>query len=323
MAQIRVNAARLTVIKKRQGEDRWGADYVPSIFATPKEAPGISRPSIILPLKLGGRETHLLSHPELYAALLALYHPLVWELHEQKILSPGPRPHFLSLRESSSSQTWPSIKGTLDVAERLDMFSRHPKVRFSNAAGQLQYAPFPYIGDLLLFLRDALGPYCVNWPIKDKYAAFKKRGPQLHAKPHNNEVDLSAQLRQQLEETYYLDADIRTVQVAGDAIDKQVRSNLRDLFLHHGRALAVAADIREPIIHYLRNTIGSQIPAFKSLGLIQQRYQLDRETARALLHQAIWQRELRVDLFQPVLMDRPLKPERVDVIDHYAAWFAR
>jgi hypothetical protein len=276
-----------------------------------------------MPIKLGGRETHLLSHPELYAALLALYHPWVWELHEQKMLSPGPRPHFLSVHESSSSQIWPSLKGTLDVAERLDMFAMHPRVRFTNTAGQLQFAPFPYVGDLLLFLRDDQGQYCVNWSVKDKYSGFKKRGPSPNAKPRLDAVDQSALLRHQLEESYYADADIRTVQVAGEAIDKQVRSNLRDLFLHHGRALAVAADIRESIVQYWRETIGGDIPAYKLIGLIQQRYQLDRETVRALLHQAIWRRELRVDLFQPILMDRPLRPERIDVIDHYASWFAR
>ena len=34
-------------------------------------------------------------------------------------------------------------------------------------------------------------------------------------------------------------------------------------------------------------------------------YRVDEREAVALLKQGIWNRELRVDLFQPVLMDKP------------------
>jgi hypothetical protein len=43
----------------------------------------------------------------------------------------------------------------------------------------------------------------------------------------------------------------------------------------------------------------------------------------ALIHQGIWRRELRVDLFRPVLADKPLRREVTDVLVKYADWFAR
>lgn len=71
--------ARVRRILQRQSKPAWGKAYVPSIRATPAEAPRCSRPTILRPAKLGLRDMHLLSNPEAAAAILALYHPSVWD----------------------------------------------------------------------------------------------------------------------------------------------------------------------------------------------------------------------------------------------------
>jgi hypothetical protein len=47
------------------------------------------------------------------------------------------------------------------------------------------------------------------------------------------------------------------------------------------------------------------------------------EVIKAAFFSAVWRREIRIDLFRPVLVDRPLRPERVDPIVRYASWFER
>ncbi|WP_205734188.1 hypothetical protein [Acidovorax kalamii] len=42
-----------------------------------------------------------------------------------------------------------------------------------------------------------------------------------------------------------------------------------------------------------------------------------------VLEQGIWNRSIRVDLFEPVLLDRPLKREREDPVFVYGDWFSR
>jgi hypothetical protein len=41
------------------------------------------------PVKVEGREFHTLSEAEKFCALLALYHPDCWDVHEQFVLFPG------------------------------------------------------------------------------------------------------------------------------------------------------------------------------------------------------------------------------------------
>ena len=324
MAQVKVNIQRLTAIRKRQAVDHWGKDYVAAIFATPKEAPGISRPSILVPEKLGGRDMHLLSLPEKAAGLLALHDPNTWEIQEEKVLSTGPRPHFLFGHPRAQGIHWPSLKGTVDVANRMGRLKKHPKVKFQNPkTGEWQWIPFPYIGDLLLFRQDELGVFCVNWTVKDKYKDFKKRGPRAaNALPQGDSVEDDDE-RHELEKQYYADAEIRTVQVAGEAINKHVVANLAELFLHHGRRVALDTAERRRITDGFVESIGTSPPIFEHIQKLSQLFAVDAQVVQTVLRQGIWRREIRVDLYQPLLRDQPLKPEIKDVLEQYSAWFIR
>lgn len=321
-----MNIQRLATIRRRQGLDAWGRDYVAAIHATPKEAPGISRPNILVAQKLGGRDMHLLSLPEKAAALLSLYDPQTWDIQEQKVLSTSPRSHFLFGHSRANGCHWPSLKGTVDVANRLGRLNKHPKVKFKNPmTGEWQWVPFPYIGDLLLYRQDELGPYCVNWNVKDKYKDFNKRGPQPSptATKEDNATDIDD--RHELERLYYLDGEIRTVLVAGEAINKEVVANLSELFLHHARRTDIDIDtaLRRRITDCFIESIGEVILAFELIRKIGQRFSVDEKVVQTLLRQGIWQREIRVDLYQPILMDQPLRPERLDVLQQHSLWFAR
>lgn len=325
MAIARITSSRLELIRKRQWKDRWGADYDAAIHATPKEAPGISTPCVLLPQKLGGREFHTLSQPETWAALLAFHYPKTWEVHEERILYPGPRSHFLFGHERARGLSFKPFAGTIDVADRLGMLSKHPRVRLRRGSDSRlwQMTPFPYIGDLLLFLEDQVGPYLINWPIKDKYKNFRRRGPHPKGKAQLDVDDPDAIARQLLEETYYGDADIRTQPVAGEAIDFDLRCNLADLFGDHALVIDIVDDQRERIMELYRSAIGADAPAYGVAREAASRFNLSERDAVALIRQGIWRRELRVDLFRPVLMDRPLHPEVEDVFRRYGHWFAR
>ena len=85
------SSSRLETIMGRQDLPTWDANYVPAILAIRTEAPSMSHALTITPEKLTGREVHLLSLSEFFAALLGLYHPNVVGLQEQRMLSPGPR----------------------------------------------------------------------------------------------------------------------------------------------------------------------------------------------------------------------------------------
>lgn len=319
MAINKINEARLRLIQKRQFTDAWGKEYQAAIWATPKEAPGLSSATILHSAKLGGRPLHTLSRPETWAALLALYHPNVWDVHEQKMLFPGPRPHFLYGHPSCVGQVFKPVLGTLAVAERMGCLSKHPKCRV-RLDGESVWAPFPYVGDLLLFLEEDGTNYAVNWSVKDKSADFRRRGPSP-GKPRTAEVELAAVRRQALEANYYLDAGIPTHQVAGQQIDASLRANLYQLFLSHAEPRTVSEQSFQELCKHFNQVVGTTTPAYLAIQQAALKWGLSVTTVRNLVEQGIWYRRIHVDLFEPLLFDRRLKPQLRDPLVVYQDWF--
>lgn len=323
MANESVKQSRLARLYKRQRDDAWGKDYVAGIWSTPKEAPKSSVASILAPAKLGLRDFHALSQNETWAALLALYHPNTWDVHEQRILYPEPRPHFLHGHPLAAGMTFQPFKGTLDVANRHGMLSKHPKcsVTLKNSR-ERAIVPYPYTGDLLLFLLDKNGPYVVNWTVKDKAEAFRQRGPRK-GKPSINEDHQATIMRHVIEEEYYRDAGIPTRQIVGRSIDLELRANLNELFLAHAITVPFTAEEKSQIWQFMRDHIGTTKKAYLVVREIANELQQDFMTVKNVLLQGIWQRHIRIDLFRPFLMDRPLRAEVRDPIDVYRDWFVR
>ena len=206
---------------------------------------------------------------------------------------------------------------------RLNVKKRHPVVLVETKKGQ-GYVPWPFVGDLLLFLRRGEAEYCVNWSVKLATSDFKY---QRHSTLPSSAIDGGSHegiaLRHRIEEIYYADAGIRTSRVSAEQIDKSVYYNLRDLFgsllirvdlrsQQYSEAIAMASDAVD------RAAMGS--------ALIQnfiRSFALDRLPALALFRQLVWRRQVRIDLFEPIAMNRPLRMEKKDILTEYAHWFAK
>ena len=167
-----INPNRLKTIYSRQKSPIWDSSYLPSILATPQEAPSISRAYTLTPAKFDMREVHLISTPEMHAALLGLHYPNVVGLQEQRMLSPEPTVHPLWNFQGVDRLNLPPLKGVIDVAERLGYSDLLPKVKIENPKlpGEFKPIVFPWIGDLLWAISPSPGKiYCVNWTIKSEY----------------------------------------------------------------------------------------------------------------------------------------------------------
>lgn len=323
MANIKRTKARLVEIKRRQWEQRWGASYIAGIFADRVEAPGISSGSTLLPPKLGRREFHVLSDAELFVALLALYHPDCWDIHEQFVLFPKAREHPLQNHPRAIGVKFKPFAGTLEVFERLEL-KRHQSLWITaGPKNELQRVPFPYFGDLRLFMADKDGPYCVNWPVKRKFEDFRGRGPRSKPRRRNDPDDPASVARQEFERVYHEDAEIRTQPVAFDQLDTEVRLNLRNTFLDECRKIDISEAQRRDALGIAQEHIGKDVPMCVVARRMAAAVGCADQEASWLIHQAIWRRELRVDLFRPVLTTTPLRAEVRDVLDVYGTWFLR
>lgn len=319
-----ISAARLKTMYSRQDSPNWDSSYIPSILANPQEAPKISHAITLTPAKLKGRETHLLSIPERNAALLGLYHPQVIGLQEQRMLWPEAGNHPLWTFPGINKTDLPQIKGVIDVAERLGYIDLLPRLNVENSYEPSNPIPvvFPWVGDLLWLVQPSPEKiYCVNWSVKDTYLDFKRPAPPRLGKISTQNESRAVIGRHEIENTYYKDAKIRTIQVADKAIDHHVSANLRQLFLHHRQELLLTAEQREEILYKYRAALDTSVPPSEVILIFLERGKYTKDQCRSLFFQAIWNRELRVDLFQPILINRPQWPEVRDVAEVYADWF--
>jgi hypothetical protein len=320
-----MNAASLRTIRNRQWQDRWGVDYVASVWATPQEAPGWTYASKLNPRKLGSRDFHTLSRPETFAALLALHNDQLWDLHEHRVLFPEPRAHFLFGHPRAAGKSLSRFAGTIDVALRLGFLSRHPRiyVKTGDAMQPPIVVPFPFIGDLLLYLEDEAGAYALNWTVTDKLQDYRKRGRRSVIRSGLDDGELSASERELIERLYYEDAGIRTQKVTGEGIDFDLRCNLRDLFLEQLKTINLPFELVAEITAMFRTAVGSGVVGYEVARSVAAKFRITDLVALTVLKQGIWNREIRVDLFRPMLMDKPLHPEVCDVFDRYREWFRR
>ena len=323
---------RLLRIRHRQDEPGWGPDYVPSILAKRDETSSISRPSVLHSEKLG-RDLHFHSIPERMAGLLALYNPAVIDIHEQHMLRCMPGPHPLAGHPLSKGLDLLMVPGTVAVAKQFGraQMRKHPCVLFSEDERKDpevdcdQVISFPYIGDFLIVLMDEQGIYVVNWTVKPTQEAF------FEPAPHNPLGRLTRQCRRmdtadarhRLEEEYFRQAGVRTVRVAASDFDTAVVANLTDLACQAGRPEPLDFETRAQMIQLYQGLIGKPTTVCANLGEITHDLACSKEDAITVLLQAIWARKIRVDLHRPILMDRPLVRERVDILDEYSNLFRR
>ena len=312
--------SRLQTVIERQYPPRFGSEYLPSMMATRSEAPSDSKPSR-LRSKLLGRKIHVMSPHEKVAVLLALRHPNLLDLHEQKIMWPWAEPHPLVGMPGLDTTGLPAIRGTIDVCERLGYTDIHPSITIDDpeSKGKVK-APSPFLSDILLFLKDRNKVYCINWSIKDKQDNFTKPPPGKRVASSDKDIR-KAIARHEIETEYHNDAAIRTHHIAGEDFDFHVAANLNLLFPYTYQTLSIKPDQRRHIVQAYQAAMDFELPPNEVMATLEYRGLCNEFEARCILYQAIWDGDLRVDFFEPILPDYPLVPEENNILETYGEWF--
>lgn len=310
---------KFDLIMSRQGRFQWGDRYTPSTLAVRGEAPKRSRATRLNSRKLG-RTLHALSTPERVFTQLALYHPNLLDIHEQKMLWPYGAPHPLHGHPLTKGTFPPPIRGTTEIAKEIGF--KHHEITVTMPDGVRRRMPFPYQGDLLLYLLGADGkPYAVNWSIKDRDAAFTERRLSSAKTPYQQRKDRDyAEQRAELERAYYDSAGIRTLQLSLETIGTTIHANLEMLFPMHGLSLSHPVSLLEDFSVDLEKAVQSGFPvAYVALDYGKRWGSPDQFIAR--IYQDIWDRRLAVDFSKPILIDHPLETDGDDLLEVYSSLF--
>lgn len=310
---------RFALIRSRQAHFAWGDIYTPSVLAVPREAPKGSRISRMNSRKLG-RAIHSLSTPEAVFTQLALFHPQLLDIHEQKMLWPYHAPHPLHGHPLTKGHFPHPVTGTMEIAKQIGF--KHHQVVITTKAGNRQRMPFPYQGDLLLYLLGSDGrPYAVNWTVKDQAQAFRERRYSAAKTPNQQKKDRDhAELRTALEQLHYASGGIRTVQMSLDRLDPIVVGNLDLLFPMHGLPLTLEPEL----LREFSAEIEAAVHAGALIHPIIYRYAArwgKRDQFIARIYQDIWDRKLPVNFFKPILIDHPLDTDGGDLLAAYGKFF--
>jgi hypothetical protein len=265
------------------------------------------------------------SGAEFSVALLALFHPAVWEIKEQKALWPVPRPHPLTGHPSALGLDLPPFQGTLDVAERLGGLKKHPRVNIAEAGMPPHWVPQFWVGDLLVFCCDAAGPYCVNLSIKKSPDGFRTNPFSRRPRAKDQAPDPKVKFRQEAEALYYADAGIRTVEVTPSAIDSELQRNLASLHPWVGRPFSgsVSKGQEAAVLEFANRSVGSALTLYGIALESAHRFAISPDDAKIILKSGIWRQQLRVNLYSSVLDDQPLRPQKRDPVIDYAHLFSR
>lgn len=304
----------------RQVRFDWGDEYKPSTLATTREGSRISRISRLNSARLG-RTLHLQSTAETLFTKFALYNPRVFDLHEQKMISPVRHRHPLDGHSSTLRADLPYLEGSLTIARRIGF--KHHQIVVEMGDGSKIRVPYPYQGDLLLYLTDEKDmPYALNWNLKVTHSDFleKNRGrvktPFQQGKSKANQV-----LRNELEEQYYASGGIRTLKLTPEDIDRELSANIDLMFSFHLKHLTVDGAILTEYSHDLQEAIRIGVPP-ASIAIRYGKRWGDRDQFIAKIYKDIWDRKLLVSLFEPVRIDHPLAPQAVDALELYKDLFA-
>ena len=259
-----------------------------------------------------------MSIPEREAACLAAYNPRVFDIHEQRMLFTTETLHPMAGLYPERANEFPIFKGTVEVADRLGYLDLHPTLR-CDVGGEMRPVPWPYQGDLLLFIDRGDDAFCVNWPVKDTRQDFLGTG-QVETKSERRR-SRKKRARHETELGYYWDAAIRSEAIAGEEIADDLSNNLLRLCCYAVRCVNLPRPLVEDVEGALDIALQSGYPPAGIIVRLCAKGRLTSEQGRIVFHQAIWNRRLRVDMFSPILIDRPMIPETTDVLDYYAKWF--
>lgn len=212
------------------------------------------------------------------------------------------------------------LRGTLEIATEIGF--KHYEIVKDGFDGERKKLPFPYQGDLLLFMNGRAGnPYAVNWSVKDTREAFSERRSSSAKTPVQQKKDRDhAQLRAKLETEYYASAGIRTVQVSMDMIEPAVIANLDLLFTMHDLPVTHDPQLMVDFSCAVQEAFADGVPVAHVAIQYGARWG-SRDQFLARIYQDIWDRKLAVNLFKPILIDHPLSSEDQDLLSVYGGLF--
>lgn len=302
----------------------WDSQHTPAIEAKPGKAPTMSWVYRVEHPEFG-KIINALSRPEYDLLFVALFHPTLFDLHDQFPFDIRPGVHPLHGHPDLIGTSIPSHKGTLAIARDLRVMSSHPKTFVPSEIDpdDGRWVPRPLLGDFLLFLFDDQGPYCLHFDIKHAEGAHDKPGPDVVAFRQGNRSRKNASAKFRIKAEYLAEVGIRVVYLHPGQVDLDVARNLRFLFAWMVRASSLKADHKVLLIDLFHRCIEDGTPPGMVVSTCAARYGWPPEECRRVFFQAIWTKQLRVDLFDAILIDQPIFPETRDVIDEYAHWFVR
>lgn len=320
----RLTEARLRTILSRQDPPAFGRDYQPAIRAAREEAPDKSRFAMVWS-ELVGRAISTLSRPEKWVLYIVLYCPWLFDIQEQRMLPYLQAPHPLTGHPLAIGMKLPSFRGTLAITEELGALEVHPVLNIAdvdNPTG-VSAVPFPWIGDFLLFLLDDHGPFCINLTIKSTATEFD--APTVGIKPNTNtrRAAIQAVIRHRTEQILYADVNIPTIRVAADEINATVLANLEHIYGWQRRAHPFDEIQRREIVEALRAGVLAGVSALEILHNLMVEFSYELYDLKVVMYQAIWKREIRIDLYQYFFIEQPLIAEHRDVLEEFGHWFHR
>lgn len=302
----------------------WDRSHNAAIEAKPGKAPQCSWAYRIEHAELG-RTINALSRPEYDLVYIALYNDRLFDLRDQFKFDLLSGVHPLHGHPLLLGNKLPHHKGSLAIANELDLLKHHPKIfrPVPTHEDGGHWEALPMLGDFLLFLIDDEGPYCVHFDIKNAAADHGQPGPGANSLRQSSRRRLNAAAKLRIKAQYLSELSIRVAYLHRGIADRHVADNLRFLFHWTVRPCALEPTARADLIEMFRQNLQDGTPPSLTIADCASRWGWLAEECLRVLFQAIWRRELRVNLFDAVLVDRPLEPETVDVLDVYADWFGR
>jgi hypothetical protein len=274
----------------------------------------MSSPSLIYVNELG-RDAHTLSRGELVALIHALHLPELVDIHEQRMLHIYDSPHPLDMHPLMAGQDLPFLKGTLSICDELAY--RHPIARDDTVrTGEMPaHIYFPYVGDLLLIIRDGSVLRCVNWTIKRSTSQHGTAdAPSEEANPDVYRTKSKAYRRLLIETLHYASGRIPTYPIAFDNFDRIVTGNLLRLYFFASQAPEIDEATQSALTLHIRAGIAQACTLNTVMSSWSIKHRVSLEIARSLVFKAMWKRWVRVDLFSTIFPDRVLRPETKDLV---------
>jgi hypothetical protein len=215
------------------------------------------------------------------------------------------------------------VPGTLAISEELGFehpIARDDTVLRGEPAKQIYY---PFVGDIFLILWNSSGHlYCVNWTIKRSNWQFGTASDPVHpANAPAHKAKTKALRRLETEILYYAPAEIPTFPIAYDDFNPIVTRNLFRIFCIAQSAPDLEVKKWSDIVNFLTVSLARTNSINTLAEGVALKFQLPITIAAELVYKAIWNRNIRVDLFQTIYPDRPLQPETLDLVEQiYKKW---